>query len=102
MSYRPLGFLFPLVFVVFSAAALWLMCIEPGLEGIPINFEQILQKTRFQNNMPLKSTYTGIQRVDALLSGLVVASLPGTAGWEAEIRLRHISFLFNFFSIVCI
>ncbi|KAF2416274.1 hypothetical protein EJ08DRAFT_709293 [Tothia fuscella] len=78
------------------------MHIEPALEGVPINFEQILEKAGFHDNVPLKTTYTGIRGVDAALSGLVVAFTSGTAGWEAEVRLQQINFLFNFSSIVCI
>jgi hypothetical protein len=99
---RLLNFLFSLSFLVFSAASLWLMRIEPSMDGIPINFEKIFHKGQFENNVPLKRTYTGNLGLDALLSGLVIAFLPGTAGWEAAVRLQQINFVFNFFSIVCI
>lgn len=101
-SRRPFNFLFVVSFILLSAAGLYCMRINTALERVPVNFDQIVETGRFENGTPLKRTYTGIEKLDFVLSFLVTAFLAGPAGWDDGVRLQQIHFLVSFFSVVCI
>jgi len=82
-----------------AAASAWYLRIEPEREGIPVGVQDIIAHRRLYNGTPLKTTYTGIAAVDGLLSLIVGAFFPGTAGWDAGVRLQQVHLLINVFAV---
>ncbi|KAI1345056.1 hypothetical protein F5Y15DRAFT_16069 [Xylariaceae sp. FL0016] len=99
---RPLTSLYIALFALLSAAATWLMRIEPGLVDIPVDFLAQAEGGIFANGLALRKTYTGFSAVDTTLSFLVASFIAGPAEWDASVRLQQIQFLLNFFPIVCL
>lgn len=101
-SSRPFNALLISLFAILAVAGLYFLRVEPALKDIPIGFQEILGTGKHSHGFTLKTSYTGIGPVDALLSLLVAAFLPGIIGWEPQVRLQQIHFLFTFFSLCSI
>jgi hypothetical protein len=90
-------------FVAITGFSLWTMRIRTAMEGCPIDFNQdVFEKKRLADGSPLKTTYTWISPVDYLVSMLVAAFVPGSAGWLPAFQLQQIYFLAQFSAVVAI
>lgn len=96
------SYLWPLVFTFLGGVGLWFMRIEPALRGIPLDFEQHVQDARLSDGSKLRTTYTGFAPVDQGLSFLVLAFADGAFGVDMAVKLHHLHFFLNFFSVICI
>ncbi|PSR80072.1 hypothetical protein BD289DRAFT_441501 [Coniella lustricola] len=96
------SYLWPLVFTGLGGLGLWCMRIEPAIHGVPLDFEQHVQAARLSDGSRLRTTYTGLAPVDQTLSFLVLAFADGAFGFDPAVKLQHLHFLLNFFSLICI
>ncbi|KAK3311780.1 hypothetical protein B0H66DRAFT_571455 [Apodospora peruviana] len=84
---------------------LWKLRIEPGIHKVPVDFELLVfQRQQLGDGSPLRTRYTGLAWLDALLSMLVGAFMPGVAGWPElpTVRMQQMYFLVQWFAVVCV
>ncbi|KAI1657355.1 hypothetical protein F4813DRAFT_361149 [Daldinia decipiens] len=101
-SQRPLNGLFVLAFAGLFVLFTWLMRVETVVSGVPVNFNVVLEEGRFDNGIPVETSYTGINAVDEVAKFLVIAFLEGTAGWDAGVHAQQTYFLLEWFAVVCV
>ncbi|KAI0911243.1 hypothetical protein F4823DRAFT_586459 [Ustulina deusta] len=99
---RPYNALYVLIFAVASAVAAWLMRIETGMKGIPVNFVEQVEARTYPTGMPMRTRYTGIEAVDSALLFLVAAFVAGPLGWDHGVRLQQLHFLVQFFGVIAV
>ncbi len=100
---RPFNAAIALVFALLTAAGFWKMRVEPALQQVPVGFEEdVFVKKQLPNGAPLKVEFTGLAPLDGMLCVAVASFVPGCAGWEPEIQLQQIYFLFQYFAVCCI
>lgn len=99
---RPYNALYVLIFAVASAVAAWLMRIETGMKGIPVNFVEQVEARTYPTGMPMRTRYTGIEAVDSALLFLVAAFVAGPLGWDNGVRLQQLHFLVQFFGVIAV
>ncbi|KAI0538861.1 hypothetical protein GGR58DRAFT_466988 [Xylaria digitata] len=99
---RPYNALYVLIFAVTSAGAAWLMRIETGIKGIPLNFVEQVDARTYPNGMPMRTRYTGIEAIDSGLLFLVAAFVAGPLGWDEGVRLQQLHFLVQFFGVIAV
>ncbi|KAI2778369.1 hypothetical protein F4815DRAFT_477456 [Daldinia loculata] len=99
---RPFNGLFVLAFAGLSVLFTWLMRTETLLNGVPLNFQVVLEKGRFDNGTPVETRYTGIKVVDEIAKYLVIAFLEGTARWDVGVYAQQVYFLLEWFAVVCV
>ncbi|GAP83090.1 putative FAD binding domain-containing protein [Rosellinia necatrix] len=99
---RPYNALYVLIFAVASALAAWLMRIETGIKGIPVDFVENVEARVYPNGMPMRTRYTGIEAVDSGLLFLVAAFIAGPLGWDEGVRLHQLHFLVQFFAVIAV
>ncbi|KAI0430703.1 hypothetical protein F5Y09DRAFT_222338 [Xylaria sp. FL1042] len=99
---RPYNALYVLIFAVSAAVAAWLMRIETGIKGVPVNFVEQVEARTYPNGMPMRTHYTGIEAVDSGLLFLVAAFVAGPLGWDDGVRLQQLHFLVQFFGVIAV
>ncbi|KAI1463889.1 uncharacterized protein F4812DRAFT_444839 [Daldinia caldariorum] len=99
---RPLNGLFALSFAGLSALSAWLMRVETVVQGVPVNFQSVVEARRFGNGTPLETRFTGVGPVDEVLAFLVVAFLEGSARWDPGVHAQQAYFLLQWFAVVCV
>ncbi|TGJ80974.1 hypothetical protein E0Z10_g7794 [Xylaria hypoxylon] len=99
---RPYNALYVLIFAVASVGAAWLMRVETGIKGIPVNFVEQVEARTYPNGMPMRTHYTGIEAVDSGLLFLVAAFVAGPLGWDEGVRLQQLHFLVQFFGVIAV
>ncbi|KAK4445402.1 hypothetical protein QBC34DRAFT_413167 [Podospora aff. communis PSN243] len=92
-----------LALVTISAFSFWTMRIRAATEGFPVGFnEDVFERKLLADGTPLKTAYTRISSVDNVLSMLVAAFIPGSAGWLPEFQAQQIYFLAQFSAMVAV
>ncbi|KXJ91102.1 hypothetical protein Micbo1qcDRAFT_195904 [Microdochium bolleyi] len=81
---------------------LYKLRVEPGLNNVPEHFDEVVEAATFPNGLPLKTTYFGVPAIDQVFPWLVVAFVAGPAGWDINVRLEQMHFLYNFASILAV
>lgn len=99
---RPYNALFVLIFAVASVAAGWLMRVETGIKGIPVDFVEQVQAKVYANGMPMRTRYTGVEAVDSGLLFLVAAFAAGPLAWDEGVRVHQLHFLVQFFAVIAV
>ncbi|KAI1118574.1 hypothetical protein F5Y14DRAFT_398942 [Nemania sp. NC0429] len=99
---RPYNALLVLVFAVAAVAAGWLMRVETGIKGIPVDFVEQVQARVYANGMPMRTRYTGIDAVDQGMLFLVAAFAAGPLAWDEGVRLHQLHFLVQFFAVIAV
>lgn len=99
---RPYNALFVTIFAVSAAVAAWLMRIETGIKGIPVNFVENVEAKVYPNGMPMRTHYTGIEAIDNGLLFLVAAFVAGPLAWDEGVRLHQLHFLVQFFAVIAV
>ncbi|RYC61703.1 hypothetical protein CHU98_g4500, partial [Xylaria longipes] len=99
---RPYNALFVTIFAVSAALAAWLMRIETGIKGIPVNFVENVEAKVYPNGMPMRTRYTGIEAIDNGLLFLVAAFVAGPLAWDEGVRLHQLHFLVQFFAVIAV
>ncbi|KAI0868939.1 hypothetical protein GGS24DRAFT_494166 [Hypoxylon argillaceum] len=99
---RPYNALYVLIFAVASVYAGWLMRIETGIKGIPVNFVEQVEARTYPNGMPMRTHYTGIEVIDSSLLFLVAAFLAGPLAWDEGVRVQQLHFLVQFFAVIAV
>ncbi|KAI0438141.1 hypothetical protein F4803DRAFT_536052 [Xylaria telfairii] len=99
---RPYNALFVTIFAVSAAVAAWLMRIETGIQGIPVNFVENVEAKVYPNGMPMRTHYTGIEAIDNGLLFLVAAFVAGPLAWDEGVRLHQLHFLVQFFAVIAV
>ena len=99
---RPYNGLLLAFFGVLSAAGLWFMRISTVLNDAPVGFLDIVASGTHPNGVVIKITYTHLKPVDEVLSFLVAAFLPGTAGWDEVFYWQQVHFLVQIGSLLAI
>lgn len=99
---RPYNALFVAIFAVASVAAGWLMRVETGIKGIPVDFVEQVQARTYANGMPMRTRYTGIEAVDSAMLFLVAAFAAGPLVWDEGVRLHQLHFLVQFFAVIAV
>ncbi|KAI0972360.1 hypothetical protein F4678DRAFT_430096 [Xylaria arbuscula] len=99
---RPYNALYVSIFAVASVLAGWLMRVETGMKGIPLNFVENVEARTYPNGMPMRTRYTGIEAVDSALLFLVAAFVAGPLGWDDGVRLQQLHFLVQFFGVIAV
>jgi hypothetical protein len=102
LSSRPFHLPIAATFLVLVAASTWRMRVETALNDVPVNFLERVEVAQLEHGTPLRTTYTGVAAIDAVLSYLVVAFVSGPLGLDDGFRLLQIHFLLNFTSAVCL
>ncbi|KAJ1326689.1 hypothetical protein MN608_08136 [Microdochium nivale] len=85
-----------------AVAFFYKLRVEPRLEGVPVDFNKVVDTARFPNGMPLKTAYFGLPAIDSVLTRLVVAFVAGPASWDISSRLQQIYFFYNFAVILAV
>ncbi|RYP77468.1 hypothetical protein DL769_003422 [Monosporascus sp. CRB-8-3] len=102
-SRRPFNSAIALTFWAIAAASLWLMRVEPALNGVPAGFTERLERGVLEDGTtPLRTRYTGVAGIDAALAGLAAAFVAGPAGFDAGVRAQQMHFLISFFAVVAV
>lgn len=99
---RPYNALYVLIFAVASGLAAWLMRIETGIKGIPVDFVELVEAKTYPNGTPMRTRYTGIEVVDNGLLFLVAAFAAGPLDWDHGVRLHQMHFLIQFFGVIAV
>ncbi|KAI1348942.1 hypothetical protein F5Y01DRAFT_196496 [Xylaria sp. FL0043] len=99
---RPHNAVYVLVFAVSAAVAAWLMRIETGIMGVPVNFVEQVEARTYPDGTAMRTRYTGVEAVDAALLFLVAAFVAGPLGWDDGVRLQQIHFLVQFFGVIAV
>ncbi|KAI0096075.1 hypothetical protein GGR51DRAFT_544416 [Nemania sp. FL0031] len=99
---RPYNALYVLIFAVASVYAGWLMRVETGIKGIPVNFVEQVEARVYPNGTPMRTRYTGIEAVDSGLLFLVAAFIAGPLGWDEGVRVQQLHFLVQFFAVIAV
>ncbi|KAI0521970.1 hypothetical protein F5B22DRAFT_594885 [Xylaria bambusicola] len=99
---RPYNALYVLIFALASALAAWLMRIETGIKGIPVDFVELVEAKTYPNGTPMRTRYTGIEVVDNGLLFLVAAFAAGPLDWDHGVRLHQMHFLVQFFGVIAV
>ncbi|KAI0189170.1 hypothetical protein EV127DRAFT_433074 [Xylaria flabelliformis] len=99
---RPYNALFVTILAVSAAAAAWLMRIETGIKGIPVDFVENVEARVYPDGMPMRTRYTGIEAVDNGLLFLVAAFVAGPLAWDEGVRLHQLHFLVQFFAVIAV
>jgi len=90
-----------LILAAICGLCTWMMRVRTILEGFPVDFnEDVFEHKRLSNGLPLKTNYTGVMPVDSLLSMLVAAFIPGSAGLSRPFQLQQIYFLAQFSAVI--
>ncbi|OTB08964.1 hypothetical protein M426DRAFT_316256 [Hypoxylon sp. CI-4A] len=101
-AHRPANALFLLTFAAIATTTTWLMRVETVLQGVPRNFQAVVDAAKFENGTPLVARYTGVTALDEVAKFLVAAFMEGTAGWDVGVRAHQTWFLMNWFAIICV
>lgn len=99
---RPYNALYVLLFAAASALAAWLMRIETGIKGIPVDFVEQVEARVYPNGEPMRTRYTGIELLDSALLFLVAAFAAGPLNWDEGVRLHQLHFLVQFFAVIAV
>lgn len=99
---RPYNALLVLIFAVASVAAAWLMRVETGIKGIPVDFVEQVQARVYANGMPMRTRYTGVEAIDSGLLFLVTAFAAGPLVWDEGVRVHQLHFLVQFFAVIAV
>ena len=92
-----------LFFLLLPLLAVKEMRLSKSASAVSEAVEVVVNSLKFpDNNYRLRENYTGIAPLDSGLRFLVVAFLPGVAGWDKGFQIQQIYFLFSFFPIISI
>jgi hypothetical protein len=99
---RPFTLLFVCISATFAAAGFWFMRIQPALNDVPANMEQLMETGIPSKGTPWKTTYTGIASLDELLKLFVGAFLAGPLTFNRGIVIQQIHFIIQFLGVLCV
>jgi len=92
-----------IAFGALSGFHLWTMRVRTTMEGFPIGFNvDVFEKKLLGDGSPLKTQYTGVAPFDVVLSMLVAAFMPGSAGWLPVFKVQQMYFLAQFFAVCAV
>ncbi|KAI1179281.1 hypothetical protein F4777DRAFT_506263 [Nemania sp. FL0916] len=97
---RPYNALLVSVLAVASAAALWLMRIEPPMKGVPVDFVERVEARTYPDGTAMRTHYTGIKAVDEGVLFLIAAFAAGPLGWDNGVRLQQLHFIVQFAAVI--
>jgi hypothetical protein len=88
-------------FVALAGYCFWTMRVRTTMEGVPVDFNvDVFERKLLADGSSLTTKYTGLPPFDMVLSMLVAAFIPGSAGWLPAFQLQQMYFLAQF-SAVC-
>ncbi|KAH7026221.1 uncharacterized protein B0I36DRAFT_155436 [Microdochium trichocladiopsis] len=99
---RPYQGLLVAVHLLLAFAGGYKLRVETTLNGVPDGFQDVVDSAVFPNGLPLKTRYLGVPAIDNIFPFLVVAFVAGPAGWDTNVRLQQMHFLYNFAGILAV
>lgn len=99
---RPLTLLYTTLFAAIAVAGFYFVRIVNTLNGVPVHLQDRVELARHEDGTPLRTTYTGISAIDAVLSWMVAAFAAGPFGFDDGVRLQQMHFLVTFFAVLCV
>lgn len=90
-------------FIALSVLAAYLIRVATLRNGVSDDLEKITETRRFlDQDIALRSEYTGNALIDKGIGTLVAAFMAGPAGWDVGFQLQMAYFLVSFFSVISI